>query len=238
MRRIVFILIAVLVLFGCNKREQFTVTLNIENADHMQVSLLKEVEGKRVRLDSTVFVGKKAELKADFDAPQTCYIIQFDHQKKCDNIGCENNVFLFFTENQNTTITGDFNARQNWMVNGCPTMEDYNTFRRILLPKEDSIMAIYSELSVIDDTIMSAELDSLFNAALEEYNNTIVDFIRSHPGSYFAHLILDQQKESFDFETVKELSETLTNESDFSRNVKEYVKQNQNLGLEQSEAQE
>ena len=29
----------------------------------------------------------------------------------------------------------------------------------------------------------------------------------------------------------------MTNESDFSRNVKEYVEQNQNLGLEQSEAQ-
>lgn len=238
MRKIAFIFIAALVLFGCTKPNKFTVTLNIDNADHMQVSLLKDADGKRVRLDSTVFVGKNAELKADFDAPQTCYIIQFDHQKKCDNIGCENNVFLFFTENQNTTITGDFNARQNWTVKGCATMEDYNTLRRILSPKEDSLMAIYSELSVIDDTIMSVELYSQFNTALEEYNNTIVDFIRTHPGSYFAHLILDQQKESFDFETVKELSETLTNESDFSRNVKEYVKQNQNLGLEQSEAQE
>lgn len=238
MRKIAFIFIASLVLFGCTKPNKFTVTLNIDNADHMQVSLLKDADGKRVRLDSTVFVGKNAELKADFDAPQTCYIIQFDHQKKCDIIGCENNVFLFFTENQNTTITGDFNARQNWTVKGCATMEDYNTLRRILSPKEDSLMAIYSKLSMVDDTVKMAELDSQFNVALEEYNNTIVDFIRSHPGSYFAHLILDQQKESLDFEIVKELSENLTNESGFSRSIKKYVEQNQNLCPERPEVME
>lgn len=238
MRKIAFIFIVSLVLFGCTKPNKFTVTLNIDNADHMQVSLLKDADGKRVRLDSTVFVGKNAELKADFDAPQTCYIIQFDHQKKCDNIGCENNVFLFFTENQNTTITGDFNARQNWTVKGCATMEDYNTLRRILSPKEDSLMAIYSKLSMVDDTVKMAELDSQFNVALEEYNNTIVDFIRSHPGSYFAHLILDQQKESLDFEIVKELSENLTNESGFSRSIKKYVEQNQNLCPERPEVME
>ena len=237
MRKIALIFIAALALFSCTKPNKFTVTLNIDNADHMQVSLLKEIDGKRVRLDSTVFVGKNAELKADFDAPQTCYIIQFDHQK-CNNIGCENNTFLFFTENQNTTITGDYNAKRNWTVKGCATMEDYNTLRRILSPKEDSLMAIYSKLSMVDDTVKMAELDSQFNVALEEYNNTIVDFIRSHPGSYFAHLILDQQKESLDFEIVKELSENLTNESGYSRSVKKYVEQNQNLSPERPEVME
>jgi hypothetical protein len=68
--------------------------------------------------------------------------------------------------------------------------------------------------------------------------NDLGDFIRNHTGSYFAHLILDQQKGSLDFETVKELSEAITNESYFSRSVKEYVKQNQNLEQEHPEAVE
>lgn len=234
MKKIIFTLLAaMLVSCSCNKTNQFNVNLNLENAENQTVYLYKDAGIKHVLIDSAVFVDKTAVLNADFDDPQTCYIIKFT---KGEYESCGDN-YQFFTENQNTTITGDRNDIPHWTVEGCPTMNALNAYhQQNLIQFEDPIMALFAEMgkaSEADDTLKLNELNEQIQPLMESYFNNEIEFIRSHSDDYLGHFMLDLAKEEFDLETVKELSDGFTTESVYSKKVKEYIEQYQPVEAEQ-----
>lgn len=231
MKKLLFTLIAaVLILGGCNKSEQFKVNLNLDNADQQTVYLYKVVDGTGVCIDSAVFKGNNAVLTADFDEPQTTYRIQFDKTPNCDQ-------FPFFTENQNTTISGDRENMMHWTVKGCPIMDEWTAYRESLMPLEDEIMAIFEEtndLYMAGDTVQAAEVYSQFEAKMADYTNYCLDYIRNHSDSFLSHVLLDQSKEEFEIEDVKEVYEKFTFESVYSKSVKDYIEMNERVQIGQN----
>jgi len=212
---------ALLFFSGCNKTKQFTVTLNLDNADQKTVYLCKDVEGKEVCIDTAVFAGNQAVFKADFDDPQTCYIIKFDPAERCE-------IFQFFTENQNTVITGDKEAREKWEAKGCAIMDDYNAYRQELLPMEESMMALFSESQeayMSGDTVKAAELFAQVNTAMEDYQNYRFDYYKNHPDTYLTHFLVLQDVDELGYEKVKELADGFTTESVYSKRINDYLAQ-------------
>ena len=210
---------ALFFLSGCNKTKQFTVTLNLDNADQKTVYLCKDVDGKDVCIDTAVFVGQQAVLKADFADPQTCYVVKFDPSEKCG-------VFPFFTENQNTTITGDKDAIEQWVVKGCATMDDYNAYRQEMLPMEESMMVMFNESQeayISGDTVKAADIFAQVNAAMDDYQNYRFDYLKNHADSYLTHFLVLQGVDEFGYEKVKELAESFTTESVYSKRIKDYL---------------
>ena len=59
---------------------------------------------------------------------------------------------------------------------------------------------------------------------------TEADFIRSHHDSYIGHYMLDQFKEDFDFDLVKELFDGLTDDSMYRNHVMRYIERMLNGG--------
>ena len=220
MKKLLFSLFTAMLLFcGCNQSKQFKVTLNLDNAENKNVYLVKEVDGQQIVLDTAVFEGKTAVLTADPDDPQTCYIIKFDKDADCG-------VFPFFTENQNTTITGDLEAMEKWTVKGCPSMDAFNAYRQEMQPKEDAMLALNDALMeayMAGDTAKCESLVNEITASMEAYKNDRLDYIKNHPDSYLAHFMLDQDKEEFEMDEVKEAASHFTTESIYSKRVKEYI---------------
>ena len=233
MKKLIFTLIAAtLVICGCNKKNQFNVNLNLENADNQTIYFYKDAGIKHVFIDSAVFVGKTAVLKADFDDPQTCYIVKFN---KSEYESCGDN-YQFFTENQNTTIAGDRNDIPHWTIEGCPTMNALNAYhQQNLIQFEEPIMALFAEMekaNEVGDTLRINELNEQVQPLMESYFNNEIEFIRSHSGDYLGHFMLDLAKEEFDLETVKELANSFTTESVYSKKVKDYIEQYQSVETE------
>ena len=201
---------------GCKQSEKFQVTLNFENADGRTLFLCKTVEGTDVVVDSVVISGSQAVLSVPFDDPQTLYIIKFDKNASCE-------IFPFFTENQNTTISGDGNDMPHWTVTGCPAMNELSAFHEKSAELyEGRIMAIYAEMAQSDSAKVE-ELNTQVQPIIKEYFDCQVDFIKSHSDSYIGHFMLDQMKQELDFELVKELAAGFTNESAFSKSVQEFI---------------
>lgn len=224
MKKLICTILAItLIICGCNKTKQFKVNLNLQNADNKTVYLYKDADPKHVLLDSAVFVGNTAELKADFDDPQTCYILKFN---KSDYKTCGDNI-SFFTENQNITITGDYQDIPHWSITGCPTMNALNAHHQESLKQfEDPIMALATEIEkagVAGDTVRVFELNKQLQPLVESYMNSEIEFIRSHSGDFLGHFLLDQAKDELDPEIVKKLADGFTTESVYSRKVKEYL---------------
>ena len=226
MKKLILSIVATaLLICGCNKTKQFKVNLNLEIADNQTVYLYKDADIKHVLLDSAVFVNNTAELKADFDDPQTCYIIKFN---KSEYETCGDN-FQFFTENQNTTITGIYDDQPHWTVTGCPTMNALNAHHQESLKQyEDPIMALCAEMmeaSKADDSLKVAELNEQLHPLMEAYTNNEIEFIRSHSDDYLGPYLLYLAKEGLEDETVKELVDGFTTESVYSKKVKEYLQE-------------
>ena len=220
MKKLLFysaIVCTILLLFsGCKQSKKFQVTLNFENADGRTLFLCKTVEGTDVVVDSAVVSGNQAVMKVPFDDPQTLYIIKFDKNASCE-------IFPFFTENQNTTISGDGNDMPHWTISSCSAMNELSAFHeKSAKLYENQIMAIYAEMAQSDSAKVE-ELNAQVQPIIKEYFDCQVDFIKSHSDSYIGHFMLDQMKQELDFELVKELAAGFTNESAFSKSVQKFI---------------
>jgi len=219
MKKTLFSLIAAMLVFcSCSnkKAETSTLTLNIGNADGRTIYLCWTADDGNAMVDSTVIADGKATLAIPHSDPQTLYTIKYDKDAECG-------VFTFFTENQNTTITGDADNMPHWTVEGCQTMNELSAHHQKSTELyEDRIIAIYAEMMDSDPKKVE-ELNAEVQVLKKGYIDYQVEFIRSHSDSYIGHYLLDLMKEGFDFELVNELASGLTNESAYSRSVQEYV---------------
>lgn len=221
MKKLLFTLIAATLIFsGCNKKEQFKVTVNLDNSDNHTVYFFKDVEGVHQFIDSVAFKDNQVVLKADFDDPQTCYILKFDPTANCG-------IYTFFTENQNTTITGNLQELERWKVEGCPSMAILTEYQeRSLTEFGEPIMALYEEMGAAyeaDDTVRAAEIDAQIDPLVEAYYEDQKNFIRTNSDNYIGHFLLAEAMRDYDLGTVKELYEGFTNESMYSKRVKEFI---------------
>lgn len=228
MKKLLFALLAAMVIFsGCDKSNQFKVTLNLDNADKHSVFISKYVDGKETIIDSAVFAGTKVELTAPYDDPQTAYYIKFDlNDKNCNTNGSCGEAFPVFTENQNTTISGDLEDFPNWTVKGCPVMDEWSAYRESIVPMENQMKALYDEageMAMAGDTVKGAEMMEQLFAMMDEYNNKRLDYLRSHGDRYLTHFMLDQEKEQLDLEVVKEIASGFTTESMYSKSINDYL---------------
>lgn len=220
-KTIIFAIFALLVAVGCNNSKTFKVTLNFDNAEGQTVYLCKSVDANTdAVIDSAVISGKTAVLTAPNDDPQVLYIIKFDKNDRCE-------VFPFFTENQNTTITGDREDMPHWTVKGCPSMDVLMAFHEESMKLyEEPILSTYMEIEsagLAGDTLKVDELNAQVQPLIKDYYNYQVDFIKNHSDNYLGHYMLDQTKEEIDFELVKELAAGLTNESVYRQNVQKFI---------------
>lgn len=231
MKKLLFTLIAATLIFsGCNKAEQFKVTVNLDNSDNHTVYFFKDVEGVHQFIDSVAFKNNQVVLKADFDDPQTCYILKFDPAANCG-------IFTFFTENQNTNITGTLENLERWKVEGCPSMAILTEYQqRSLTEFGEPILALYDEMAAayeVDDTVRAAEIDAQIDPLVKAYYEDQKNFIRDNSDNYIGHYMLNEARMDYDLATVKELYEGFTNESMYSKRVKEYIDKNSRVEVGQ-----
>ena len=221
MKKTIAFVAALLVMFGCNNHKQFKVTLNFDNAEGQTVYLCKYIDDNTDEVvDSAVVSNKTAVLTASNDDPQTLYLLKFNRNDRCG-------ICPFFTENQNTTITGNRDDMPHWTVKGCAAMDTLMAFHEEAMRLyEEPIFSAYMEIEVAGeagDTTKVEEINERVQPLIKEYYNYQVDFIRKHSDSYLGHYMLDQTKNEIDFELVKELAAGFTNESVFSQNVRKFI---------------
>lgn len=218
---ILSLMAAMLILCSCNKTKQFTVTLNIDNADGQTVYLHKDFGLAEMCIDSAIFEGKNVVFNVNFDDLQTKFIVKFDKNEMC-------NVFPFFPENQNVTITGDYNEIYHWEATGTPGMDAYFAFRREILPLENATMAlVYDMYAAYDenDTIKGNELYRKAEASMEEYNAILFEYYKQHSNDIICQYDLSRKKKEFDPMVLKEVVETTTVESVYKKEIEKYLEE-------------
>jgi len=166
-KKTVAFVVALLILFGCNHSKPIELSLKLDNAEGQSVFLRIHIDDNTdAVIDSSVISGKTTVLTAPNDDPQTLYIIKFNKNDHCG-------IYTFFTENQNTTITGNRDDMPHWTVKGCPSMDILMAHHEESMKLyEEPIMAAYMELEeagLTGDTVKFAETNDQIQLLIKEY---------------------------------------------------------------------
>ena len=222
------IVAALIILTGCNKTNQFKVTLNLDNSDGETVILIKSLDGKKpIILDTVVMADNKAVFTVDKDDPQAMYILAFKEKK---------DTKLLFPDNKNVTVKGDLDDFFHIEATGGDVTNAYNEYQQYLaqymiqfIPLEDAANEAYDN----DDSLKYEEINAQMLAIWDEYHNYQFEYIKNHPDSYVTHYILDDLKTDIEFAKVAELEETLVGESVYRDNIKKFIESNMRVELGQ-----
>ena len=229
MKKILLSLIAALmILSGCNKAKQFTMTVNLDNSDGEQAILIKTVDGNTpVILDTVVFADNKAVIKVDFDEPYALYILKLKGVQ---------DYYLMFPENQDIKVTGDVNDFIHIEATGSATQNVFNEYQKALAEINEPGHALEEEINEAYDANDSVKYEELNAKLLVIYHENLdykKDFIKNYADSYVAHYILDDMKYDIELAELKELADLLSNESPYRDNVVTFIENNQRVELGQ-----
>ena len=126
MKKLLSIIVALIILSGCNKSNQFKIKLNLENADGQTIILVKSLDGKKpIIMDTAVIAVNKAVFDVSCDNPQAMYILAFKDAHE--------NMILF-PENQNVTVNGDMNDYIHIEATGSTAQNAFNDYQKGLAP--------------------------------------------------------------------------------------------------------
>ena len=222
------VIAAMLILFGCNKSNQFKIKLNLDNSDGQTVILVKSLDGKKpIIMDTAVFAGNKAVFTVDNDDPQALYILAF--KEKQDQT-------LLFPDNKDVTVKGDLDDFLHLEATGGATQNALNDYHKGLVPFMEAFIpleAAANEAYNNDDSLKYEEVNAQMLAIWDEYHNYQFEYIRNHPEDIVTHYILDDLKTDIELAKLQEYVEILVGESVYRDNVNKFIENNMRVELGQ-----
>ena len=210
-----------------NETKQFNVTINLDNAEGETAILYKAtVFGDPLQIDEIALEGDEAVMEVEGDDPLDVYYLVFEESGQ--------NLVLF-PENQDVTITGDLENPLYIEATGCSAQNIYNDLHKDIIPYIEQMISLENESmeAYYTDLEKYKEITAKMNALFDEYHECHFNFIKNHPDSFVAHFILDGMKYDIEFDKLKEMADVLTNETVFSKSIKDLIEHNEHAEVGQ-----
>ena len=227
-KHLIFLFTLVLGLTACNKKETFTVNVNLKNGNDETVYLQKYVDNAPVIVDSAIISNDMAILTAKNDDPQILYGLKVKGKR---------GSMRFFTDNKDVTIVGDINNPRDVGIMASESQSQMDAYYT-------QIQEYYTQMKSYDEAKSLAyqnedytKLDSLVGITndiqkeMDDYSDT---YFKEHGDSFVAHYILDQSKQDYPLDQLKELVAAFTTESIYKNSINDYITKQERLEVGQS----
>ena len=226
-KHLIFLFALVLGLTACNKNETFKVNVSLKNSNDQTVYLQKFVDNAPVIIDSAVIVNEMAVLTANIDDPQILYALKVKGKR---------GSMPFFADNKDVTIVGDINNPRDVEIMASETQAELDAYNEQLNTFDSQIRELYAvmnEAFANNDSIKMDSLNKVGTALMEQQDNYRDDYIKAHPESFVSHYILDQVKQDYPLDQLKEMVAAFTTESIYSRDLNDYINKQERLEVGQ-----
>ena len=227
-KHIIFLFALALGLTACNnKANQFKVNVSLKNADGQTIYLQKYVDNAPVAIDSAVIANETATLTATQDDPQILYALKVKGKR---------GSMPFFSDNQDVTFVGDVNNPQDVEIMGSATQTAWNEFNAKQNEFNAQIRELYATMQQAfadNDSILLDSLNTVGTALMEQQDNYRDNYIKSHPDSFLAHYLLDESKQDYSLDELKEIMAGFTTESIYTKDLNDYIAKQERLEVGQ-----
>lgn len=229
MRKHLVVLFAVaLGLTACNERtKNFSVNVSLKNANNQTVYLQKFMEDEPVIIDSAVIANETAVLIAPFDDPQILYALKM--KGKRGNIP-------FFADNKDIAFVGDLDNLKDSELIGSETQNEWNAYndqQEGITNQIREIFGIMREAFANNDSLLTDSLNNVASVLMEEQSHMRDSYIKSHPDKFLAHYLLNEAKQEYSLDELKEIKNGFTTESLYTKAINNYIAKQERLEVGQ-----
>ena len=229
MRKQALLLLALaLGMTACNqKAKDFKVNVSLANGNEKTVYLQKYVNNAPVIIDSAVIANETAVLTAKTDDPQILYALKVKGLR---------GSMPFFADNKEVSIVGDINNPKDVEIMASETQNELKSYNDQLNKFEVQIRDLYAVLQQAfsdNDSIKLDSLNKVGNALMEQQDNFRDEYIKAHPESFVTHYILDQVKQDYSVDQLKEMVGAFTTESIYKKDLNDYIAKQERLEVGQ-----
>ena len=224
-----FLLLALaLGLTACNqKAKTFDVNVGLTNGNDKTVYLQKFVDNTPVTIDSAVITNDKAVLKASIDDPQILYALKVKGMR---------GSMPFFADNKDVTFVGDINNPQAVEIMASETQAELDAYNDQLNQFNIQIKELYTVMQqafLDNDSIKMDSLNTAGTVLMEQQDSYRDDYIKAHPESFVTHYILDQVKQDYPLDQLKEMVSSFSTESIYKSDLNDYIAKQERLDVGQ-----
>ena len=223
-KTLLMVTLASLLLAACTGKQEnnkFNVNVTLTDAEGEMIYLQKYVDKKPVTVDSAVITNDFAVLKATKDDVQDLYALSIK--------GLKGSV-TFFPENNDVTFTGDKTGEKTKpeikASQAQDMLNDYTEkYQDYYVRGYDLYMATMA-VDKTDEAEAERIVDSIENEIDKIQDEMAVfqdTYIREHADHFISHYILDENKQDFTLDELKEYVGLFTTESVFKKDVEEHI---------------
>ena len=227
-KQALFLMALALGLTACNeKTDNFKVNVSLTNGNEKTVYLQKFVDNAPVAIDSAVITNDMATLTAPTDDPQILYALKVKGMR---------GSMPFFADNKDVTFVGDMNNPQAVEIMASETQAELDAYNDQLDQFNVQIKELYTVMQqafLDNDSIKMDSLNAVGTALMEQQDNYRDDYIKAHPDSFVTHYILDQVKQDYPIDQLKEMMAGFTTESIYTKDLNNYIAKQERLEVGQ-----
>ena len=229
MKKYLMLLLAlVLGLSACNQKEkEFKVNVSLKNGNDQTVYLQKFVDNAPVIIDSAVITDESAVLSAENDDPQILYALKVKGMR---------GSMPFFADNKDVTFVGDINNPKDVEIMASETQAELDAYTDQLDEFDVQIRDLYTAMQQAfsdNDSVVMDSLNTVGTALMEQKDSFRDEYIKAHPESFVTHYILDQVKQDYPLDQLKEMVAAFTTESLYKTDLNDYIAKQERLEVGQ-----
>ncbi len=221
-KSLLFVLMAAWTLAACTgeqKEKNFNVNVTLTDAEGETIYLQKFVDKELKTIDSAVIKDNVALLMGEQGDVQDLYALSIKSIKGQVN---------FFPENGDVTFTGDKTGQEEAKITASAAQELLNQYTDKYQDYYVEAYSLYMALMLAGQTEENTEriADSIkqrLEAIEEEMVSFQKDFVKSHADHFVAHYILDENKQDYSVDELKEYLSLFTTESVFKQDLEDHV---------------
>lgn len=223
-KHFLFLLVAALGLAACTeKKTDFQVTVNLKNSNDQMVYLQKYVDNAPVVIDSAIIQEENAVLNAPIGDVQTLYALKVKDMR---------GSMPFFADNKDVTFVGDMQNPRDVEIYASETQTALDAYRKEFngfYEKMEELYAQMDEAYAKQDSVMMDSLNKVGDAIMDEQSNFRNNYIKEHADSFLAHYILDEVKQDYSLDELKELEANFTTTSIYLDDLNSYIAKQETL---------
>ena len=217
-----------LCLSACNQKgNNFKVNVSLKNGNDRTVYLQKFVDNAPVIIDSAIIANETAVLTASTDDPQILYTLKVKGMR---------GSMPFFADNKDVAFVGDINNPKDVEIMASETQAELDAYNKQLNEFDVQIRDLYAVMQQAfsdNDSIKMDSLNKVGTALMEQQDNFRDDYIKAHPESFVTHYILDQVKQDYPLDQLKEMVAAFMTESIYKTDLNDYITKQERLEVGQ-----
>ncbi|MBR4391761.1 MAG: AhpC/TSA family protein [Bacteroidales bacterium] len=225
-RNIVIVLLMAIGLASCSKSNQFNVNVSLKNADdNTMIYLRKIVDNKTVVIDSVLFQNEVATLTAPKDETKLLYSIKVKGMR---------GSMLFFPENQDVTVVGAIDNPTDVEILGGEAQALYNEYNKGFNAFNLQLRDLYSKMEDAynnNDSVLMESISQQGNEIMKQQGDYTENFIQEHKDHFVGHYVLDEKKQDYTLEELKEAVAGFTTDDLYTKDLNDYIAKLENLAI-------